>query len=146
MDASALTLAIKQVGARASRGVAGLLRTEGETIRDLAKAFAPVKDGYLENAIKTEAQRVNGNGRLEVYVYIDMGMPAADGKSVGDYALQMHEGLEGGGSGAFKLGPGSRLKEALTGMPVGGKFLERAGAERIGTIMARAQQLVRNAL
>lgn len=144
-DVDRLTLAINQIGDRAVRGIAQVMREEGENIRDLARSYAPVDDGYLEQSIVTDEDRHGAHGRLQVYVFINENMAADRGKLIRDYAILMHEGLAPYGSGAYQLGPRSRAK-ALGGNKVGGKFLERAAKKRLKPLMQKVQEIVRRSL
>lgn len=156
-DVEFLVGRIRQVGDRAVRGVSDIMQEEGEAIAQLAREFAPVDQGNLEEAIKVEVARGGSRGRISVDVYIDPDMPAphinpdgtvtkgTESKTVGDYAAAMHEGLAPYGSGAFKLGPRS-LAKAASGAAVGGKFLERALAKRARAIFLKVSRAVKAAI
>jgi len=101
--------------------------------RDLARKFAPVDEGNLEEAIKVHPDELGVKrdafgrfARTEVEVYIDMDMPidGRDGKTVGDYAYIQHEWLTP--YGPWKLGEKSVRKQNGQSEQVGGGFLERA--------------------
>jgi hypothetical protein len=101
-------------------------------IQQLAIKMAPIDRGNLEKAIKVRPEtpgraRDEATGqftRQEIEVYIDMDMPIPErpGKTIGDYAYEMHEHLTP--AGPLKLGPLSREKQS--GAHVGGAFLTRA--------------------
>lgn len=100
-------------------------------IRELAVRMAPVDEANLEKAIKvspeTPGRARDEAGRFtrqEIEVYIDMNMPVPGrpGKTVGDYAYEMHEHLTP--MGPLQLGPLSAAKES--GVQVGGGFMTRA--------------------
>lgn len=101
-------------------------------IQQLAIKMAPIDKGNLEKAIKVRPEtpgraRDEATGmfvRQEIEVYIDMNMPVPGrpGKTVGDYAYEMHEHLTP--AGPMKLGPLSEAK--ASGEQVGGAFLTRA--------------------
>lgn len=104
-------------------------------IKELAIRFAPIDEGNLEKAIKVRPDtpgRVRDEAgrfaRQEIEVYIDMNMPipGRSGKTVGDYAYEMHEHLTP--AGPKKLGPLSEEKNQGSGQ-VGGAFLTRAMEE-----------------
>ena len=117
------------------RVVSALYKAAQDTMR-LARAMAPVDEGNLEKAIKispTELGRIRDEygrfARTEIEVYIDMNMPIPErpGKTVGDYAYEIHEQLTP--YGFMQLGPKSQSKQARSGIEVGGGFLDRAAAE-----------------
>jgi hypothetical protein len=101
-------------------------------IQQLAIKMAPIDRGNLEKAIKVRPEtpgraRDEATGqfvRQEIEVYIDMKMPIPErpGKTIGDYAYEMHEHLTP--AGPLKLGPLSAEKQS--GAMVGGAFLTRA--------------------
>jgi len=122
-------LLIEQMGDKVVRRAIDKMRSEAQKLAEKARDYAPVDEGNLENAIKVDDA---GGGRNElgqfsrksVAVYIDMNMPAArDGKTVGDYAYDMHEHLEP--VGPKKRGPLSEEKDGGRNV-VGGGFLTRA--------------------
>lgn len=103
---------------------------------DLARKMAPVDKGNLEKAIKVRYEGSRGaSGRFEAgggmyTVYVDNNVPieGREGKTVGDYAWEMHEYLTPYGN--LRLGPLSQEKQdANPEVMVGGKFMERAGEE-----------------
>lgn len=111
-------------------------------IRDLARKMAPVDEANLEKAIKvrpeTPGRARNDQGqfvRQEIEVYIDMSMPVPGrpGKTVGDYAYEMHEHLTP--VGPLNLGPKSREKQGASDVEVGGAFLTRAMIELSDNLM-----------
>lgn len=124
-----LTFLLRQVGPKAQRGALDAMRDEAQDIVDLAKKYAPIDKGNLEEAIRFEEQ---GGGRdsagrfarKEIVIGIDADKPADANKTVGDYAYEMHEHLTP--YGEYKLGPRSMQKQAGQSERVGGKFLERA--------------------
>lgn len=143
---------LRQTTDRAVRGVSDVLREEGHEIADLARDYAPVDQGYLESAIKVREERTGANRRYEVDVYIDGDVPAPDldskgnvvkgteDKTVGDYAIEMHENTE------YKLGIGSKQKAAALGVEVGPKFLERAVDDRREITVRKARAKVKDIL
>lgn len=138
-----LMASIEQGGARAANGVIDEMRKIGLEIRDKARENAPVDKGDLEKAIKMRdagGGRSGSSGRFlrkSIEIYIDQEMSSSDGsgKTVGDYAYEMHEYLTPYGS--LNLGPKSVSKQAFTGGLVGGGFLERAIDEISETLMER---------
>ena len=106
-----------------------VMQEEAATMRDLARSFAPHLHGHLEHAIRWRTSRT----KKGVEVYVDLNAAAEDDKTVGDYAIRMHEQLSPFGSGRYRLGPVSRAKDGGRGV-VGGKFLDRAITARIGVL------------
>lgn len=101
-------------------------------IQHLAIKMAPIDRGNLEKAIKVRPEtpgraRDEATGQfvrqeIEVYIDMDMAIPERPGKTIGDYAYEMHEHLTP--AGPLKLGPLSAEKQS--GAQVGGAFLTRA--------------------
>lgn len=146
--ADELAILIRNAGAKAAKGVVEQMRREALNIQALARRFAPIDHGPLEDAIKVETL---GGGRDDggrfvrkaFAVYIDMSAQAFDGRSVGQYAYVMHEMLMPFGSGGYKLGPKSRKKQAGQAEIVGGRFLERAAEEVSRNMMNRLIEVAR---
>lgn len=146
--ADELAILLQQAGAKATRGVLDQMRKEAIAIQRLARKFAPLDHGPLEDAIKV---RTTGGGREEsgrfarkaLEVFIDMDAEAHDGRTVGQYAYVMHELLQPFGAGGFKLGPKSRLKQKGQQEVVGGRFLERAAEEVSRGLMNRLIEVAR---
>lgn len=146
---------LRQKGKKAVKGAFTQMRQEAKDIRDLAREMAPVDEGDLERAIVT---REVGGGRdefsgqfvrKEIVIEVDGEVNAGtnrEGKQskVGDYAYIMHEHLAPFGS--FKLGKRSRAKQAASNVLVGGKYLERAVAEREKGLINRIIDKVEEAL
>ena len=125
-----------RLDAEGSRRVVWRLYQHALKVRDLARKFAPVDLGNLEEAIKVRPERFvaarDAFGRFarqEIEVYVDESMPVPHGKNktVGDYAYEIHEHLYPYGS--WKLGKNSQAKQATQNEVVGGGFLERAAEE-----------------
>lgn len=130
-----------QTGDRVTRGVVGRMRVEAEAIEKLAREYAPIDHGNLEQAIKIETL---GGGRdsrgrfvrKAFEVFIDMSATGHHGEPISKYAYEMHELLLPYGAGGFNLGPLSRQKDGDRGV-VGGRFLERAVDEVSKRMMDR---------
>lgn len=141
---SSLIARIQQVGARATKGVSGVMREEAEAMSRLAASYAPRKTGALESAITFDEERDERN-RLAFEVYIDLSTPSPEksrpDRSVAAYAKLMHDRLKPYGRGKYNLGIGSLLKDRGTGT-VGGKFMKRAFELQKYQLMYRVQQLV----
>lgn len=134
----ALIAQLSQIGKKADRGIADELRKGAEEIAELAKVYAPVDEGNLEESIKTDEDRSGVNGRIQTYVYVDGSVTNDDGVRVEDYAEKMHEGV-------YTPGPLSQAKAQRTGEIVGRKYLERAVDKLRPQIVRRvAQRLKRD--
>lgn len=131
---------IEQIGNRAIKHGSELMAKEGEEIAKLAREFAPVDQGDLEAAIKSEVVADAGrNRRNVVLVYVDPDARDEHGRSVLAYGSLLHsEQIPEGG--VFGLGPKSEAKDAGRGV-VGGGFLSRAFAIRAKTIESKLRQL-----
>jgi hypothetical protein len=130
-NARELEAGLHQIGDRAMKGMTAHMRKTVIRISDLARDFAPVRTGLLENSIKWAAMPVGVNRRHVYVVYVDVEAVRREGNgTLGDYAWIMEEHLHPYGRGTYKgrhfgLGPGSQAK-ASSGKKVGGKFLQRA--------------------
>lgn len=130
-----------RVDANTKKRVTSKLVAAAHEVQDLAKRMAPRDHANLEEAIKVDegvAGARDEMGRftkreISVFVDTDMPVPQRPGKTVGDYAYEMHEHLEYGGQGGpLHLGPESQQKQADDpSVIVGGQYLTRA-MEQIG--------------
>lgn len=134
-NAKFLATLIEQIGERASRAALSEMRKQTVVLRDLARSYAPVDKGNLEESIQILEDRGGANGRKRLFVYVDINR-VTDGKAktIGSYAYAMHESLAPYGSGYYRLGRKSRAKRAK-GNKVGGKFMSRALRDRKGAIL-----------
>lgn len=140
---------LRQNGAKAVKGAFEQMSKEGEEIASLAKQMAPIDEGDLERAIRV---RIVGGGRAqggqfarkEVIVEVNTNMRTRDGKqSVGEYAYEIHEHQAPFGT-KYRLGKRSLEKQAANpSVIVGGKYLERAVAEREKGLLGRMTAAVR---
>jgi hypothetical protein len=129
-----LAILLQQVGEKAVKGAIAAMRTEAETVAMYAREYAPIDHGNLEEAIKV---RETGGGRngagqfvrksVEVYVDQDMPVPERPGKTVGDYAYEVHEHMEPAG-GSMQRGEKSEAKDGGRNV-VGGGYMTRAAAD-----------------
>lgn len=134
-----LLILLKQGGEKAVRGASIQMKKEAIGIRDLARQMAPIDEGDLEKSIIVTDEgggRDESTGRfLRKYfaIGIDENATSTDRTgntvSVASYAYLMHEYLAPYGN-VYQLGPKSRAKQAGSSVVVGGKYLERAAAER----------------
>lgn len=136
-----LELKLLQVGERAAKGMSDRMRKHAVLIRNLARDYAPVKSGLLEENINYETTK---EGRRNAYVvFVDtsaervrvseQGNVTID--TLGDYALLMERELHPYGRGRFKkLGLRSKAKKA-SGKKVGGRYLDRAIKDGTATLM-----------
>lgn len=120
------------VDSNAKRRALAAVIAGAKEIQEMAIRMAPIDHGNLEEAIKVDE---GGSGRdaetgrfkrKEVTVYVDSSMPVPErpGKTVGDYAYEIHEHLEP--KGPWQLGERSREKQEGSDVIVGGGYLERA--------------------
>ncbi|MFW6855385.1 hypothetical protein ACODYM_29260 [Burkholderia gladioli] len=123
-----------------------------EKIQETAIEMAPRDEANLEHAIKIsgadDEQPRDQAGRFvkkEISVYVDTSMevPSRPGKTVGDYAYDMHEHLTP--YGPKRLGPESQEKQAANpGVTVGGGYLERALAQHSDEVFSDVARAVRD--
>jgi len=137
---------LRQTGAKAQRGVYEQMKKEAREIQRLARLYAPIDHGNLEDAISVEeidAERGEGGrfGRKSVAVFVDTTQEGYKGEPIGQYAYIMHEYLAP--YGRFKLGPLSRQKNSGNGK-VGGKYLERAINDVSAEMMKRLVDVARS--
>lgn len=140
---------IKQTGGKAQDGVARQMKKEALKIQELAKKFAPVDYGNLEDAIDIEEE---GGGRDDMgrfvrksyRVFVDMNHPAAHGQVVGDYAYLVHEHMTP--YGEIGLGPNSMRKQMSQAEMVGGLYMDRAVDEVMKGMMSRLVDVARTYL
>lgn len=137
--AEQLMVMLRQLGPKATDGIFEQMKVEARSIRNLARSYAPVDHGNLEEAIQME---VLGGGRdargrfirKALSVFVDMEARGHNGEPMSQYAYIMHEHLTP--YGPLKLGEKSAAKNAGSGR-VGGRFLERAANEVSDRIMTR---------
>ena len=138
---------LKQTGAKTVRGVSEQMRKEAEAIRDLARKFAPIDEGNLEDAIEmAEEGGRDAMGRFtrkQYAVFVDL-LHGANGKVVGDYAYLMHEHLTP--YGPYGLGKLSQAKQAMQPEMVGGQYLARAVQEVTRSMMQRISKVTQDQL
>jgi hypothetical protein len=139
------------VDTTAKKRVRRSLVTHAHKIRDLAADMAPRDEGALEKSIKVQGDTLERTrddlGRfthteVEVYIDFDMPHPERSGKTVGDYAYYIHEGLQPRGS--WEPGDESKKKEKQVGVQVGGGFLDRAAIALDKSLDAELVEIVRN--
>jgi hypothetical protein len=146
-----LSLLIEQVGERAVKGAIVAMRAEAEKVAEKAREYAPLDHGNLEKAIKV---RDTGGGRtaggqfarksVEIYVDGEMPVPERPGKTVADYAYEVHEHMEPAG-GPMKRGPLSEQKDGGRNV-VGGGYLTRASNDTEKELLAAVAAAVRVAI
>ena len=145
--ADRLEFLLTQLGEKASAGVVDQMRKEAIAMRDLARKFAPVDHGNLEEAIKVQTlggERDNAGRftRKSFSVFVDMNMKGHDGRPISQYAYLMHEHLTP--YGPYNLGPNSQAKQEGQREMVGGMYLERAAVEVSEGIMNRLIQVAQS--
>lgn len=116
----------------------GALKAGANMTVKLARSFAPVDKGDLEDAIVVLKQTKRILGKAEVTVGVDESRMVNDDptKSVGEYAWLMHEGT-------YNLGPKSEDKEMELGVEVGPKFLTRALQEVRPGLMSKLKSMLK---
>lgn len=140
---------LRQIGPRAERAVTRQMRAEAYRIADLAKRFAPIDEGPLEDSIKVLQENGGRDARgrftrASFSVYVDVYEQGSHGAMIADYAYRMHEHLTP--YGPLKLGKQSRAKQAGQSEMVGGRYLERAVEEVSDGLMNRLIQVSRGSL
>lgn len=143
-DPAALIARMEQLGARAEKRGAEVLRKAANEVKDRAKAYAPLEHGGLEEAIEVYSDHSGINRRRVYYVAVDPDAPELDkegkptGRTVGRYATEMHEGV-------YNPGKRSQEKANALGVVVGPKYLERAadevGAEILQAVASRIREV-----
>lgn len=133
---------ITRLDTTAKKRVKSALIEKANEIRDLAVKMAPRDESNLEQAIKVRGEagvlrdEAGRFARAEIEIYIDGSMPVPQrpGKTVGDYAYEIHTHLEP--AGPWRLGEESRAKQQGQSETVGGGFMDRAAAAVDGAIDA----------
>jgi hypothetical protein len=127
LDVDSIIATMEAIGKDATKAGVQALFEGGKEIQELAREYAPVDDGHLEQSIIT----MKVPSEYTVHVGIDPRALDEHGRPVNDYGMMMHEfqtiggGSVPGGMGIYGLGPKSQAKDGGRGV-VGGKFLERA--------------------
>lgn len=132
--------------------VKSVLIKEALAVQALAIKMAPIDHGNLEKAILVRGAELGATrnelgqfSRVEVEVYVNMDMPIKErpGKTIGDYAYEIHEHLEP--AGGLQLGPKSQRKQSNNGgIVVGGWYLDRALQEVDGKIDLALVEIARD--
>ena len=147
-NAKALEVAMLQLGERAEKGMSAKMRETAIKIRDLARDYAPVKTGQLEQSIDYITYKRGGRNSFVVFIDLDQARWEGDGQ-VGDYAYIMEEELHPygrqKGKKRFTLGLISQRK-AASGKKVGGRFLSRAVKKGTENLVAKMQAEVARTL
>lgn len=127
-NAAQLEVNMLQIGERAIKGMSSKMRLLAIKIRDLAREYAPVRTGTLEDSIDYMTIKVGGRNSYVIYIDLDRSRSVGSGQ-VGDYAFIMEEELHPygrqKGKRYYTLGSRSAAKVA-SGKKVGGRFLSRA--------------------
>lgn len=137
-----LTVVLQQIGDRARKHAIEFMREEALTVGETAVDFAPVDEGNLQDAIKVDdiGGGRDSSGRFVrkgVAVYVDQNAPGSGGaETVEQYMHFIHDGF-------YNLGPKSLAKAALTGAPVGRRFLARALEHRAKDVLDGVTRIFR---
>jgi hypothetical protein len=148
-NVGAMELRLDQIGERAVKGVAGVMRQHAIRIRDLAREYAPVKTGLLEKSIDYAV--IKNGRRTSFVVFIDLDALKSTGSEgntteLGEYAFIMEESLRPYGRKGKPLQLGKRSAEKrASGKKVGGRFLARAIVDGTKDILGDAAREVRRA-
>lgn len=133
---------LRRTEQRTTKRLLRLMRDSAEDIRDLAREYAPVDEGNLEEAIEVAegTERFLGRTRNVELVGVN---PDKLGEGYQRYKyrydIAMHEG-------SYNLGPLSQAKAAANGKQVGPKYLTRAWKELEPNIKADAEAIVADTL
>ena len=113
------------------------MRNSAKDIRDLAREYAPVDEGNLEEAIEVMESFEGFLGRYRAVTYVGVN-PDKLGEGYQKYGfrydIRTHEG-------SYNLGPRSQAK-AASGKKVGPKYLTRAWQKLEPEITVKAQAIV----
>lgn len=128
---------LRRIERRTSKRLLEHMRKSALEIRDLARMYAPVDEGNLEEAIEVieSTERFLGNRRNIELIGVDPDKLGEGYSAYGfRYDIAMHEG-------SYQLGPRSRAKAESTGKEVGPKYLTRAWKELEPEITAEARRI-----
>lgn len=129
---------LRRTEKRTSKRLLRHMRNSAEDIRDLAREYAPVDEGNLEEAIEVGETQEGFLGRNRNVELIGVN-PAKLGEGYTKYKyrydIAMHEG-------SYNLGPLSQAKAASSGKQVGPKYLTRAWKDLEPDIRAEAEKIV----
>lgn len=152
-DVAGLTAMISQVGRRAVRGISDAMRDHCEQMFVSAKHNAPRDTGSLESALQIHEDRGGVNGRLRIWIDVDVTAPfvpnspnaSPSQKVVGDYALLMERHLLPYGDGGGERQMHARYGTQAKGPQAGGRYLERAIEGHRVALLARARAIAKRA-
>lgn len=122
IDSEAMIAELRNIAQRANSNAARTLKRASIRVRDLARNYAPVDTGALQESLDYGMKKEGGRNVYLVFVRGDF--VKSGGKTVGNYADIMESELTPYGNGKYTLGGRSRAK--AQSFPVGGKYLERA--------------------
>lgn len=121
---SAVLLNFARVEEKVARGSLAQLRKSAEKVAKLARDYAPVDTGDLEDAIEAQENRnrtaLGRFGATTIDVGVNVSKLNLEEHGGYDYSVQMHEDPN------YNLGPLSEAKQSATGKQIGYKYLERA--------------------
>jgi len=137
-----IAMRLENIAKRTNKAATRELERGAIAIRDLARDFAPVDEGFLEESITVDHDRGGINRRNRYSVYVDDSLEVDAKTKVGDYARLVHEGI----GKAYGQGPGSLEKAAQLGVEVGPFFMTRALEELEGDIRRRIATALKKTL
>jgi len=129
---------LRRTEQRTSKKLLRHMRNSAIKIRDLAREFAPVDEGNLEEAIVVAESKEGFMGRARAVETVGVD-PSKLGEGYAKYGerydVLMHEGV-------YNLGDASKAKANSNGKKVGAKYLSRAWQELEPQITAKAKAIV----
>jgi len=134
---------LENISKRSSKGALREMRKGGKQIEELAKKMAPIDEGNLEEAITYEEDRSGINNRIAIKIFVDEDKVVTAKKNVGDYALIVHDNLDGKNYGK---GEKSKEKAKREGVEVGPFFMDRAVEELKDEIADAVERAVKRAI
>ena len=137
VNVSGVVADLHNMAKRSTRAVRAQLKKEATALKNMSKRMAPVDEHNLESAHQV-VKFVDTNDRVGYGVEVG---GVVNGVNVDNYALIVHEGLDGKKYGQT---PAGRAKASRERVRVGPKFLERAlrKMEREG-MMRRMREAVK---
>lgn len=125
-----LALRLENFAEKSSEGARFAMERGAKKIQKLAKDYAPIDEGNLEDSIKVQSKSEGIRRRKVFDVFIDESSEGTRASTVEQYAYVMHEGH-------YELGEKSKLKDVAVGPgKVGPKYLSRAAEDLSDEIKA----------
>lgn len=129
---------LARTGDRTNKKALQILREGSRDIQELAKEYAPVDEGNLEDSIVRVEDRSGPRGQIAIFVGVDKSRLGIGYTRYGyEYDVRMHEDY------SYELGPKSREKAARNGKKVGAGYLIRAVEELEDEIRLDIQKAIK---